>query len=118
MVAIARQILAQHEGPFDPTEFRDRYTEGLLELIEQKKAAHGVTRSASAPAHEGEVINLMDALRRSLAGQSPTAPATTKRPPAASKTARAVPAAPARRAPVKAKAATEAAPSPRLRKRA
>lgn len=117
MVAIARQILAQHEGPFDPTEFRDRYTEGLLELIERKKAEHGVTRSASAPAHEAQVIDLMEALRRSLAGQSVARPVAGKRSTAA-KRPRAAPAAP-RRAPTKVKAAAaEAAPAPRLRKRA
>jgi DNA end-binding protein Ku len=77
MVAIARQILAQHEGPFDPTEFRDRYSEGLMALIEKKRAEQGVTRpNAGGSPREAEVINLMEALRRSLAGEA--------RPPAAS----------------------------------
>lgn len=80
MVAIARQILAQHEGPFDPTHFRDAYTEGLLALIEKKKAERGVTRVAAASSpREAEVINLMEALRRSLAGESRAAAPTQPR---------------------------------------
>jgi len=73
MVAIAKQILQQHEGAFDPRTFRDRYTDGLLALIEQKKAERGVTRSrggVSLP-EEGQVTDLMEALKRSLAGKSP-----------------------------------------------
>lgn len=35
MVALAKQIMQQHEGAFDPSTFRDRYAEGLLELIEK-----------------------------------------------------------------------------------
>jgi len=72
MVALAKQILQQHEGPFDPSSFRDRYTEGLLALIERKKAEQGVTRATggSRP-REAEVIDLMEALKRSLAGQAP-----------------------------------------------
>lgn len=89
MVAIAKQILQQHEGPFDPTEFRDRYSEGVLALIEKKKAEQGVTRSRGGPAPpEAQVIDLMEALRRSLAGESPVgAPkATGRRKPASSHT--------------------------------
>jgi DNA end-binding protein Ku len=36
MVAIARAIIAQRTGSFDPTAYRDRYQEALRELIEAK----------------------------------------------------------------------------------
>ena len=36
MLAIARAIIAQRTGKFDPSEFRDRYHEALRELIEAK----------------------------------------------------------------------------------
>lgn len=69
MVAIAKQILQQHEGAFDPATFRDRYTEGLRALIAQKQAERGVTRSRGGPAaDEAQVTDLMEALKRSLAG--------------------------------------------------
>ena len=41
MVAIAKTIIAQRTGSFDPTTYRDRYQEALQELIEsQDEGAH------------------------------------------------------------------------------
>src|ERR1700721_395355 len=36
MVTIAKAIIAQRTGSFDPTTYRDRYQEALQELIEAK----------------------------------------------------------------------------------
>src|ERR1700730_3364650 len=36
MVAIAKAIIAQRTGSFDPSAYRDRYQEALRELIETK----------------------------------------------------------------------------------
>jgi non-homologous end joining protein Ku len=36
MVEIAKQIIAQQHGSFDPSEFRDRYEEAVRDLIEAK----------------------------------------------------------------------------------
>src|SRR6202045_931765 len=36
LVAIAKAIIAQRTGSFDPTTYRDRYQEALQELIEAK----------------------------------------------------------------------------------
>jgi len=69
MVAIARAIVAQRTGSFDPTTYRDRYQEALRELIEAKMKGQPIKPSAvSAPA---PVIDLMSALKRSLAQQAP-----------------------------------------------
>src|SRR5215471_18831120 len=40
MVAIAKAILAQRTGTFDPNAHKDRYQEVLRELIEQDEGAH------------------------------------------------------------------------------
>jgi DNA end-binding protein Ku len=99
MVAIAKQILQQHEGPFDPAAFVDRYQEALRALIARKQAEQGVTRSSKAAVGEAEVIDLMEALRRSLAGAAQGAPAPAAERRKRGKGAAATPAAakPARR---------------------
>jgi len=67
MVDIATRIIEQQEGPFDPSQFNDRYEDALRALIKAKEK--GSTIEAPAEPKEAEVIDLMEALRRSL-GQS------------------------------------------------
>lgn len=69
MIAIAEQIIAQKEGPFDPDEFTDRYEDALRALIEEKKRGHKIIQSKE-PESEGNVVDLMEALRKSLQGKS------------------------------------------------
>src|SRR6202030_4192985 len=78
MVAIAGAIIRQRTGNFDPSTYRDRYREALQQLIEAKMK--GVTIEARAVPTPSPVIDLMAALKRSLA-QEPPAPQqrTTKR---------------------------------------
>ncbi len=64
MVDIATQIIRQLQGPFDPSQFNDRYEDALRALIKAKEK--GATVTAPAQPKEAEVIDLMDALRRSL----------------------------------------------------
>jgi DNA end-binding protein Ku len=65
MVAIAEMIIKRRAGRFDPSLFRDRYQEALRELIEAKIRGLPVqTKPAATPR---PVVNLMDALKRSLA---------------------------------------------------
>jgi DNA end-binding protein Ku len=69
MVAIARAIIAQRTGSFDLTTYRDRYQEALRELIEAKvKRLPIKPPEVSTPA---PVIDLMSALKRSLAQETP-----------------------------------------------
>lgn len=67
MIDIAKQIIAQLEGPFEPEEFKDRYEEALRELIRRKE--RGEKPVTAPPPEESNVIDLMDALRKSLRGQ-------------------------------------------------
>ena len=84
MVAIAETIIDRRSGPFDPTTFRDRYQDALHELVAQKTKGQGVTPQEVA--EPPKVINLMDALKRSLA-QEEKEPAPAKE--AAAKSGRA-----------------------------
>jgi DNA end-binding protein Ku len=67
MIEIAAKIIDQLEGPFDPTQFNDRYEDALRNLIKEKQKGH--TIQAPEEPKEAEVIDLMEALKRSL-GQS------------------------------------------------
>ena len=54
MVVIAKAIIAQRTGSFDPTTYRDRYQEALQELIEAKMKGlprADLPRDALSPAH-------------------------------------------------------------------
>jgi DNA end-binding protein Ku len=84
MVEIAGKIIDQLEGPFDTSQFNDRYEDALRELIREKEKGHTIT--APDEPKEAEVIDLMDALKRSL-GQSGAS--ERRRPAAGSKTSRA-----------------------------
>lgn len=66
MIEIAERIIAQSEGAFEPGEFRDRYEEALRDLVETKAKGAKPARKRPAAADESNVIDLMDALRRSL----------------------------------------------------
>jgi DNA end-binding protein Ku len=83
MVAIAKTIIAQRTGSFDPTTYRDRYQEALQELIEAKMK--GLTVKPREIAAPPPVIDLMTALKRSLAreasGSKHTAPKKAKMAP-------------------------------------
>ena len=65
MLAIAEKIIAQQEGKFDPTHFKDRYEDALRALIERRKKGKPI--EAEAPAAKNDnVVDLMEALRNSL----------------------------------------------------
>ena len=64
MIDIATRIIDQLEGPFDPSQFTDRYEEALRQLIREKEKGHTIT--APSEPKEAEVIDLMEALKRSL----------------------------------------------------
>ena len=67
MIEIAEKIIAQQEGPFDPSQFVDRYEEALKKLIADKRKGH--KPAAVAEPEDTNVVDLMAALRASLAGK-------------------------------------------------
>ena len=68
MISIAEKIIEQQEGPFDPSQFVDRYEEALKQLIEDKKKGHKPAK-VDAP-EDTNVVDLMAALRASLADKN------------------------------------------------
>jgi DNA end-binding protein Ku len=68
MLQLAEHILEQKRGHFDPEEFEDRYEDALKALIKAKQA--GKEPPAAPTPRPSNVINLMDALRRSARGEA------------------------------------------------
>lgn len=93
MVEIAARIVEQQEGSFEPETFNDRYEDALRTLIREKEKGHRVT--AVAEPKEAEVIDLMDALKRSLGSAGERRKAPARKAPAA----KAAPAKPGARKP-------------------
>ncbi|MBR1274709.1 Ku protein [Bradyrhizobium sp. AUGA SZCCT0283] len=77
MLDLARHIVEQKSASFDPEQFEDRYEQALIDLINKKRNGLSTTAKA-APKTAGNVINLMDALKRSLASEKQAAPAAAK----------------------------------------
>jgi DNA end-binding protein Ku len=73
MIAIAQKIIEQQEGPFDPSQFVDRYEEALKALIEAKQKGHKVAKVEEP--EDTNVIDLMAALRASLSAKEGGKPA-------------------------------------------
>ncbi|MGK9170125.1 Ku protein [Inquilinus limosus] len=68
MMDLAKHIIGQKMGSFDPARFEDRYEAALMELIQAKQRGEAI-KPPPAP-KRGQVVDLMAALRES-AGVSP-----------------------------------------------
>jgi DNA end-binding protein Ku len=80
MISIAQKIIEQQEGPFDPSQFVDRYEAALKALIEDKKKGHAPAKVAEPD--DTNVVDLMAALRASLGGKDKAgAPPASKAKP-------------------------------------
>src|ERR671937_1303086 len=73
-IKLAKQVIGTFEGPLNLKDYKDEYREGLQRIIEAKIAGEEIV----APAFEAppRVVNLMDALKKSLDAVS----ATKKKP--------------------------------------
>jgi DNA end-binding protein Ku len=81
-LAMARQLVDSLVGEFDPTDYENEYRTQLRELLEAK--LEGKEISIPEPVAAAPVVDLMDALRQSVAqAQKKRAPAKTgKKAPA------------------------------------
>ena len=96
MLDLAMRVIERKKGKFDPARLEDRYGQAVIELIKSKKKS-----GRKAPAREAEdrpsnVINLFDALKKSLSSgendnrqerEEPRKKATARKPSARSKKA-------------------------------
>lgn len=66
-VKMARQLIQQLSGNFDPDEFQDEYRRKLEELAQQKIEGQEVTIAAEPEQEPTKVVDLMEALKASVA---------------------------------------------------
>jgi len=69
MLDLARHIVNQKAGRFEPGKFEDQYEAALVDLINKNRAGQPITEK-DRPAG-GNVVDLMEALRRSVGGPEP-----------------------------------------------
>lgn len=74
LLDLAAELIERKAAPFDPKSFVDRYTEDLRALVAEKVRTHKPIHVAEEKSDSGaQVINLIDALRRSVQGGRETA---------------------------------------------
>jgi DNA end-binding protein Ku len=100
MLDIAQEIIARKSAHFEPDKFADRYEEAVIGLLKAKQA--GQTFTVPEPSQPANVVNIMDALKKSLEASG----GEVRRPRAPSKK------------PAEAPVAKEAARKPKARKAA
>ena len=77
MLKLAEHILQSKAADFDPAQFVDHYEEAVVEMLKKKEAGLPVSREHAAPRPQN-VVNLMDALRRSIAEEKAASAAPKK----------------------------------------
>lgn len=93
MLDIAQEIISRMSGHFEPETFTDRYEEAVVAMLRAKQA--GQTFTVPEPSQPANVVNIMDALKKSLeaaggegAVRRPRAPSKKAEAPAAKEAAR------------------------------
>jgi DNA end-binding protein Ku len=84
---LARQVIASLAGEFDPSDLQSDYRRDLRTLLEAKLAGQEIT-APPEPAEEAPMIDLMEALRRSVEEAKQGKPAASGRKAPAKKAAR------------------------------
>jgi DNA end-binding protein Ku len=77
MLDLAKHIVNQKAGHFEPDKFEDQYETAVIDLINQKRAGKPITTKAR-PRGEN-VVDLMDALRKSIGGGAAAATEAPKK---------------------------------------
>jgi DNA end-binding protein Ku len=76
MLDLAKHIVDTKRGTFQPAQFEDHYEEALKELLKRKQ--NGEKIEAPKESRPSNVVNLMDALRKSLEGGGKKSAATAR----------------------------------------
>jgi DNA end-binding protein Ku len=70
MIDLAVQLVEKKSGSFEPKRFEDHYGTALKELVQEKMKGHRVVAKEAERPSGGNVVDLMEALKRSI-GEGP-----------------------------------------------
>jgi len=73
LVAIA-PLVGKKSGNFNPDKFEDHYATALKELIQDKLKGRKIVAHEETRLKGGNIVDLMEALKKSVGGQQPTKP--------------------------------------------
>jgi len=74
MVDLAVQLIGKKSGNFNPDKFEDHYATALKELIQDKLKGRKIVAHEETRLKGGNIVDLMEALKKSVGGQQPTKP--------------------------------------------
>jgi DNA end-binding protein Ku len=75
LVSLATELINRNSAAFDPKRFKDTYAVELRKLVERKAKGHKIEVPKLEKAPASNVVNLMDALKKSLGGERSAKPA-------------------------------------------
>jgi DNA end-binding protein Ku len=70
MVDLAVQLITQKSAAFLPEKFVNHYQEALRQLVKDKLKGKKIIAAPEGPKAGGNVVDLMEALRKSVAGKA------------------------------------------------
>ncbi len=84
MVGLAQELIARKAKPFNPLVFKDHYDDALRALIEEKRRGHAIVTTGEEPRPRapGKVIDLIEALKKSVANDAGKKVSSARRAPA------------------------------------
>lgn len=81
-LSLAKELIKRKTARFDPSKFVDGYEVALKELVEAKIKHAPIPTDEEIQPKRGQVINLMDALKRSVSGGAAASARTEEHAPA------------------------------------
>lgn len=96
MLSLAEHILKSKQAHFEPSKFVDRYEDAVVDMLKKKR--EGLPIEEAKPfIRPANVVNLMDALRASIAGEKAAGSGSLPAKPSKTRSGKAAPAAKGRK---------------------
>jgi DNA end-binding protein Ku len=84
-LSLAKELIKRKAAKFDPSKFVDGYEVAVKELVDAKLKHAPIPKDEAPAPTRGKVINLMDALRKSVSGDTRSSLSNSDRKPATRK---------------------------------